>query len=120
MDENTGCWYYEGIARLANGTGDTQTPNEVGTPNASGTPGSTSQVRRSKRSSTPGAGHFAKIERAMFLLDHPKVKRRKSDAWLDDANGGSPAMQTEIEEIEEVKEAATCLLYTSPSPRDRG
>ena len=107
MDENTGCWYYEGIARLANGTGDTQTPNEVGTPNASGTPGSTSQVRRSKRSSTPGAGHFAKIERAMFLLDHPKVKRRKSDAWLDDANGGSPAMQTEIEEIEEVKEEAT-------------
>lgn len=118
MDEASGCWYYEGTARLAAAAatnGDPTTPSvKIGDGNVGNldsghdspayTPGSArSQVRRSRRSTTPGVGHFAKIERAAFLLDNPRARRRK----LDDAvfDGGSPAVAVgaPVAEIEDDK-----------------
>ena len=118
-DEASGCWYYEGTARLAAATtnGDPTTPSvksgdgngdlnagDFHSPAVAG-PNPRSQVRRSRRSTTPGVGHFAKIERAAFLLDNPRVKRRKLDAWLDDAggDGGSSPVGTPVTEVEDDK-----------------
>ncbi|ACO70093.1 SNF2 super family [Micromonas commoda] len=79
-DEASGCWYYEGTARLAAAAthdGDPTTPS----------------VRRSRRSTTPGVGHFAKIERAAFLLDNPRIEDDKNETVEDDPSLPPPGFR---------------------------
>ena len=52
-----------------------------------------------------------------------RLVKRRADLAARDPNAGFASAMSELEEcasMEEHDEAYVCLLYTSPSPRDRG
>ena len=59
------------------------------------------------------------LEGAALEHLHPSVKRFKLHSEFEPSGDQPQAIETLIEQLENGQERCICLLYTSPSPRDR-